>query len=102
MRHKLLIFLKLLPLRLKVFYGQTCMRLGFVPQSLRNAFAPNPMLKYPRNLNCFCGSYKKAKHCCLPKQAPVMPAEFAEKLRSFMRQAEIMNNGDATRPRIIQ
>lgn len=28
----------------------------------------NPLLDYPRNLGCFCGSEQKAKHCCLPFQ----------------------------------
>lgn len=26
---------------------------------------PNPLLKWPRNFNCVCGSGKKFKKCCL-------------------------------------
>ena len=26
----------------------------------------NPLLKWPRNFNCVCGSGKKFKKCCLP------------------------------------
>lgn len=31
------------------------------------ATEPNPLLKYPRNAKCFCGSGKKSKVCCLPR-----------------------------------
>jgi hypothetical protein len=91
---KFWIQLKLLPLRFKVFYGQTLMRFGIVPAALIRDFQPNPMLKYPRNENCWCGSYKKAKHCCLPKQAPVMPADMVPKLKSFINQVLLMQRSN--------
>jgi hypothetical protein len=27
----------------------------------------NPLLSYPRNNKCWCGSLQKAKHCCMPR-----------------------------------
>ena len=31
-------------------------------------FVRNPLLSYPRNNFCLCGSYRKWKKCCLPDQ----------------------------------
>ena len=80
----------LFKLRCKVFYAQTLMKFGIVPKALVKQFAPNPMLKFPRNADCWCGSYKKAKHCCLPKQAPVTPAHMVEPLKKYMVRLELM------------
>lgn len=33
---------------------------------VRGKFVWNPLLKYPENIACWCGSKKKAKVCCLP------------------------------------
>ena len=47
----------------------------------------NPLLKYPRNESCFCGSGKKAKRCCLleieakPTVSQEMAAEAAPLVR---------------------
>lgn len=80
----------LLRIRIKVFIAQTLMKFGIVPNSLINQFAPNPMLKFPRNEDCWCGSFKKAKHCCIPKQAPVCPTEMVEPLKKFITRVELM------------
>lgn len=47
-------------------------------------YVENPLLKYPRNLPCWCGSSHKAKSCCLPKQAPVVDFEQGVVLRGYM------------------
>lgn len=33
----------------------------------------NPLLKYPRNEPCYCGSNKKFKKCCLENTSLVIP-----------------------------
>lgn len=37
----------------------------------------NPMLKYPRNETCYCGSRKKYKKCCFGTEALAIPKEVA-------------------------
>jgi uncharacterized protein YecA (UPF0149 family) len=44
-------------------------------------YVENPMLKYPRNVECWCDSGRKAKHCCLPKQSRILPQEIAKQAR---------------------
>jgi len=46
----------------------------------------NPLLKYPRNDECFCGSKKKAKSCCLPRINPYLPIKEVEKLAKYMNE----------------
>lgn len=41
----------------------------------------NPLHRYPRNLECFCGSEIKAKKCCLPKVALYCNAKVAAELQ---------------------
>lgn len=41
----------------------------------------NPLKSFPRNLNCFCGSKSKAKHCCLPFQPAVLETDMATLVR---------------------
>ena len=38
----------------------------------------NPYLKYPRNKECYCGSGKKFKKCCLETEALAIPKKAAE------------------------
>jgi Na+-transporting NADH:ubiquinone oxidoreductase subunit NqrF len=45
-------------------------------------FVWNPLLKFPRNNNCFCGSTKKAKNCCLPCVAEACSKESADALEA--------------------
>lgn len=40
-------------------------------------FEFNPLLKYPRNETCYCGSSKKFKKCCLPNELKAIPASAA-------------------------
>lgn len=47
-------------------------------------YLENPLLKYPRNLDCFCGSKLKAKKCCIPKQARIIPADQAIQLKRYL------------------
>lgn len=45
----------------------------------------NPMLKYPRNSVCYCGSKIKAKKCCLPKQPLAIDKTFAATAKPLVR-----------------
>ena len=47
-------------------------------------YVENPMLKYPRNVECWCDSGRKAKYCCLPKQAGILPQEIAKQVRVLL------------------
>lgn len=49
-------------------------------------YLENPMLKYPRNNNCWCGSHLKAKKCCLPKQAKALPADMTKPLKMYVKE----------------
>lgn len=42
----------------------------------------NPLVKYPVNKGCFCGSGEKAKKCCLPYLARAISKENAEAIRT--------------------
>lgn len=44
-------------------------------------YIENPMLKYPRNVECWCDSGRKSKHCCLPKQVGVLPQSIAKQVK---------------------
>lgn len=48
-------------------------------------YALNPMTSYPRNLACWCGSMKKSKKCCLPKQGKYCLAKDAATLAGYMK-----------------
>ena len=52
---------------------------------------PNPLLRYPRNLPCWCGSGRKAKVCCLFKQPRSVPAETAAMLEKYMIHVKLAN-----------
>lgn len=47
-------------------------------------FVYNPLLKYPRNERCYCGSGVKAKMCCLPKVKRVVPKDSAPLLKDYV------------------
>jgi hypothetical protein len=40
----------------------------------------NPLRRYPKNQNCFCGSLLKAKKCCLPHLTEAVSKEFAAEI----------------------
>lgn len=40
---------------------------------LRPGFDWNPLIGYPRNKGCWCGSGDKAKRCCMPHIARALP-----------------------------
>lgn len=47
----------------------------------------NPLLKYPPNLQCFCGkTILKAKRCCLPKLKPAVPVKYANMFKQYMKE----------------
>ncbi len=53
----------------------------------------NPMLNLPRNGTCYCGSKRKFKVCCLPKEPLAIDAQFVadakplvKKLRSIKKR----------------
>jgi hypothetical protein len=48
----------------------------------------NPMLDYPKQAACWCGSNKKAKVCCIPKMSKVIPEFDAEFGIGFVKFAK--------------
>lgn len=46
--------------KIKRFFYKSTVQADIAP-----ATVPNPLLKWPRNFNCVCGSGKKFKKCCL-------------------------------------
>jgi len=58
---------------------------------LKDQVMLNPMLKYPRNLDCYCGSNEKFKACCLPKQAKQIPIELGLKLKEYLKYIKAMH-----------
>lgn len=57
-------------------------------------YAFNPLRNYPRNRECWCGSYRKAKRCCLPKQARLCPVEVAITLAKYMNEVDKHERGE--------
>lgn len=41
----------------------------------------NPLLSYPRNKGCFCGSGTKFKRCCCPRQPRAIPIVDANRIK---------------------
>ena len=75
---------------LEILLAKFMMRVfGYVPSALRNEFARNPLLKYPRNEHCWCGSHRKAKWCCLPNQAKVCRKEHEAMLEKYMVHVQL-------------
>lgn len=55
----------------------------------------NPLLKFPRNQDCFCGSEKKFKRCCLK----YMPSEIAWNMSVLVKENwKMILSGDVTLP----
>lgn len=62
--------------------------LNILLPSARKRYMLNPLLKYPKNLPCFCGSGNKAKSCCLSKISKTVPIEQGMKLREYVDYAQ--------------
>lgn len=77
--------LKYFWLFLRVKIDKLMTKFGYYPMS---TYAENPLLKYPRNTLCFCGSDQKAKACCLPKQPRIILIEQAQWLAPYMEQVK--------------
>lgn len=45
----------------------------------------NPLIKFPRNHACFCGSGKKFKHCCAKTCPRYVPKDLAEQIKERMK-----------------
>lgn len=45
----------------------------------------NPLLKYPRNEACFCGSNIKFKNCCLKITSPVISKEHEDEAKQLVK-----------------
>ena len=75
------------------FDNFTASKLGWVRHRAKLSYAVNPLMKFPRNENCFCGSQKKAKRCCLGKLPKTVPLQQAIQLSKYMlhvqRQVEL-------------
>lgn len=52
-------------------------------------WAWNPLLRYPRNLACYCGSGKKFKKCHEAREVRVVTKEKAEFLNGYLRAAGV-------------
>jgi hypothetical protein len=52
----------------------------------KQGFKWNPMLKYPRNEKCYCGSGLKFKKCCLAHQTLAVPKKFADQAAPLVKQ----------------
>jgi hypothetical protein len=102
MPNKFLLFIGLNWLRLKILFAKFLMRHGIIPQQLRSEFAPNPLLKYPPNESCWCGSGVKAKKCCLKKQAAVCKVKHAEFLKGFMQHVKIASLYPTTESKVMK
>lgn len=50
-------------------------------------YASNPLMVYPRNVPCWCGSLKKAKRCCLPSVARICTIEQARAVAPYVNMA---------------
>jgi hypothetical protein len=46
-------------------------KLNKICWKLKKGFQWNPILRYPRNALCWCGSGKKSKKCCLPNASMI-------------------------------
>lgn len=44
----------------------------------------NPLSRFPRNEQCFCGTGLKFKACCITKVKPCCPAADAEKVQEIV------------------
>lgn len=58
-------------------------------------YVENPLLKYPRNMQCWCGKEYKAKMCCLPRQAPVVEYQQGLVLRGYMAHVLVKEQSNA-------
>jgi hypothetical protein len=59
------------------------------PLKLLPGYTLNPFLKYPRNMECYCGSGVKYKRCCIstdPLAIPKKAAEIAKPLIDRVRK----------------
>jgi hypothetical protein len=64
--------------RLRLWWLEFRIRRGWLKMAM------NPLLGYPRNEPCWCGSGRKAKVCCLPRQPRVIPANAAVLAAQYM------------------
>lgn len=48
---------------------------GYLPEP---GFKWNPVLKYPKNEACYCGSGVKFKKCCLPNESMAVNPTYAD------------------------
>lgn len=46
----------------------------------------NPLLEWPRNFRCICGSGKKFKRCCLPELSPIVTFDDAISLNERLNK----------------
>lgn len=58
-------------------------------KSYRGSFVPNPLLKYPRNYRCYCGSEFKFKMCCVHRTPEVCSPKEALANKWAVKWAEI-------------
>ena len=59
---------------------------AFEGMKVNDDSAWNPLLKYPRNATCFCGSGFKAKRCCLPNLELAVSKEAASRISPLIKE----------------
>lgn len=89
-RIRLLLFV--LKAKLRIFSDKILARFGIKPKGLRQRYARNPLLDYPRNFQCFCGQKAKAKRCCLPKINHFVTKDQAHQLKKYVKYVETMRD----------
>lgn len=70
---------------IKIKFDKYMIKWGYYPVA---RYAENPLMKYPRNIDCFCGARVKSKNCCLPKQPRIVTLEQAQYLAPYMMEVE--------------
>ena len=62
-------------------------RLAKASYQLKPGWVWNPLLRFPRNSLCFCGSGIKSKKCCLPKVPLSCKVKEADSMRTICQNA---------------
>ncbi len=55
----------------------------------KEGYVHNPLLKYPRNSTCFCGSEKKFKKCHLRSLSGTVSKDDEKELKDYMERINL-------------
>lgn len=70
--------------KIKRFFYKNTVQADIAP-----AMVSNPLLKWPRNFNCVCGSTKKFKKCCLNTLAPQVTIKDANMINKKLEKYRV-------------